>query len=219
MKVSWRYDYFLAFGNLCNFYPRAADDDAGFNHCRLYRLRTSGCGRKAQLVEPVIPKVRPSGRQLMASRPISLKKRFYLVSRLEEVAFIDTASGGVLCRIRPGQGAVPAADSGFVAGSAVGQAPVPWNGSAPLLVSLPSKKPLMPRRPWEAIENQVTARFFGGFDDRFAKNVAGCCRSAALDAGISAHFSTSPRNSGLLVSQLPAKFSGVVGSIRAPSPK
>ena len=30
MKVSWRYDYFLAFDNLYDFYPRVVDDDAGF---------------------------------------------------------------------------------------------------------------------------------------------------------------------------------------------
>jgi len=30
MKVTWRYDYFLAFDNLYDFYPRGIDDDAGF---------------------------------------------------------------------------------------------------------------------------------------------------------------------------------------------
>ncbi|TXG95966.1 MAG: hypothetical protein E6R09_14640, partial [Rhodocyclaceae bacterium] len=31
MKISWRYDYFLAFDNLYDFYPRVVDDDAGFS--------------------------------------------------------------------------------------------------------------------------------------------------------------------------------------------
>ena len=31
MRIVWRYDYFLAFDNLYDFYPRRVDDEAGFD--------------------------------------------------------------------------------------------------------------------------------------------------------------------------------------------
>lgn len=105
MKVSWRYDYFLAFENLYDFYPRAADDDAGFSA----NLPAALAGRigmraKARLIDPVISESTTFWKATYGKpTDFTLKKR-YLVGTLEEVAFIDTASGEVLCRIRPGQG-------------------------------------------------------------------------------------------------------------------
>lgn len=105
MQVRWRYDYFLAFENLYDFYPRSPDDDAGFSA----ELPESAAGRigmraTAQLAEPVI---RESTTFWKAThgRPtdFTLKKR-YLVGRLEALDFIDTESGEILCRIVPGQG-------------------------------------------------------------------------------------------------------------------
>lgn len=104
MKVSWRYDYFLAFDNLYDFYPRVVDDDAGFSA----NLPAALAGRvglraKAHLVEPVISESTTFWKAIHA-RPtdFTLKKR-YLVGKLDEIDFVDTASGEVLCRIGPGQ--------------------------------------------------------------------------------------------------------------------
>ena len=104
MKVSWRYDYFLTFDNLYDFYPRVVDDDAGFSA----NLSAALAGRvgmraRARLVEPVISESTTFWKAIHA-RPtdFTLKKR-YLVGKLEAVDFIDTASGEVLCRIGPGQ--------------------------------------------------------------------------------------------------------------------
>ena len=105
MKVSWRYDYFLAFENLYDFYPRAADDDAGFSAS----LPAAVAGRvgmraRARLIEPVISESTTFWKATYGKpTDFTLKKR-YLVGKLEEIAFIDTASGDVLCRIRPGKG-------------------------------------------------------------------------------------------------------------------
>lgn len=105
MKVSWRYDYFLAFENLYDFYPRAADDDAGFSA----NLPAALAGRigmraKAQLIDPVISESTTFWKATYGKpTDFTLKKR-YLIGTLEEVAFIDTASGEVLCCIQPGQG-------------------------------------------------------------------------------------------------------------------
>ncbi|MBP6188577.1 MAG: hypothetical protein KA435_06250 [Azonexus sp.] len=105
MKVSWRYDYFLAFENLYDFYPRAADDDAGFSaNLPAVPAARIGMRAKARLIEPVISESTTFWKATYGKpTDFTLKKR-YLVGELEEVAFIDTASGDVLCRIRPGQG-------------------------------------------------------------------------------------------------------------------
>jgi hypothetical protein len=104
MKVSWRYDYFLAFDNLYDFYPRVVDDDAGFSADLPAALAGRvGMRARARLVEPVISESTTFWKAIHA-RPtdFTLKKR-YLVGKLEAVDFIDTASGEVLCRIGPGQ--------------------------------------------------------------------------------------------------------------------
>lgn len=104
MKVSWRYDYFLAFENLYDFYPRKVDDDSGFSaNLPAAVAGHVGLRAKARLIEPVISESTTFWKAIY-SRPtdFTLKKR-YLVGKLEEVDFVDTANGKVLCRIRPGQ--------------------------------------------------------------------------------------------------------------------
>lgn len=104
MKISWRYDYFLAFENLYDFYPRKVDDDSGFSaNLPAAVAGHVGLRAKARLVEPVISESTTFWKAIY-SRPtdFTLKKR-YLVGRLEEVDFVDTASGEVLCRIQSGQ--------------------------------------------------------------------------------------------------------------------
>ncbi len=104
MKVSWRYDYFLAFENLYDFYPRAVDDDAGFSA----ELPASAAGHlglraRAHLIEPVISESTTFWKATYG-KPIdfTLKKR-YLMGALDELDFVDTSSGRILCRILPGQ--------------------------------------------------------------------------------------------------------------------
>jgi len=104
MKVSWRYDYFLAFENLYDFYARAADDDAGFSASLPSRLAGHvGLRAIAHLVDPVISESTTFWKATHG-RPVdfTLKKR-YLVGHLDEIDFVDTDSGKVLCRILPGR--------------------------------------------------------------------------------------------------------------------
>src|SRR5574343_692839 len=104
MKISWRYDYFLAFDNLYDFYPRVVDDDAGFSaNLPTALARRVGLRARAHLVEPVVSESTTFWKAIHA-RPtdFTLKKR-YLVGKLDEIDFVDTTSGEVLCRIGPGQ--------------------------------------------------------------------------------------------------------------------
>ena len=104
MKISWRYDYFLAFENLYDFYPRLVDDEAGFS-ADLPAMVSGHLGlrAKAHLLAPVISESTTFWKATY-SKPtdFTLKKR-YLVGALDEVDFVDTSSGDVLCRILPGQ--------------------------------------------------------------------------------------------------------------------
>src|SRR5574343_558227 len=104
MKVNWRYDYFLAFENLSDFYARTPDDDAGFSASLPSGVAGHvGMRAVAHLVEPLISESTTFWKATHG-RPVdfTLKKR-YLVGHLDEIDFVDTASGKVLCRILPGQ--------------------------------------------------------------------------------------------------------------------
>jgi hypothetical protein len=100
-RVEWRYDYFLAFDNLYAFYPRVADDDAGFlipvtaasTSIRLVAL--------AVLAEPALSESTTFWKAIHA-RPVdfTLKKR-YLIGALEALVVCDGASGRALARIHP----------------------------------------------------------------------------------------------------------------------
>ena len=103
MKVTWRYDYFLSFENLYDFYPRATDDDSGFvasvavpagqGHAKVRMLAL------ASLADPYISESTTFWKATY-SKPtdFTLKKR-YLIGRLEAVWFVDAASGRVLARL------------------------------------------------------------------------------------------------------------------------
>lgn len=102
MKVSWRYDYFLAFENLYDFYPRTVDDDAGFA-AELPATVASHLGMRAvaHLVEPFVSESTTFWKATYGKpTDFTLKKR-YLVGVLDEVDFLDTDNGKVLCRITP----------------------------------------------------------------------------------------------------------------------
>lgn len=106
MKVTWRYDYFLAFENLYDFYPRAVDDDAGF----VAALPSPPAGAAvpqvrmlalASLLEPYVSESTTFWKATYGKpSDFTLKKR-YLMGRLEAIWFVDAASGRVLARLQP----------------------------------------------------------------------------------------------------------------------
>ncbi len=103
MRVRWRYDYFLAFDNLYDFYARRSDDDAGFSAELPAELAPHLALRaRARLVEPLIGESTTFWKATHA-QPVdfTLKKR-YLLGVLEEVDFVDRRADRVVCRIRPG---------------------------------------------------------------------------------------------------------------------
>ncbi len=102
MKIVWRYDYFLAFENLYDFYPRAFDDDAGFI-ARVPASQASKVTMRAtvRLIAPVVSESTTFWKAIYG-KPVdfTLKKR-YLVGELEAISFIDGESGRLLKRLEP----------------------------------------------------------------------------------------------------------------------
>lgn len=109
--IRWRWDYFFAFDNPYDFYPREAGETAGFSaeiavpaadatrlgggdlHMALHgRLRAECLSESTTFWKATV------------SAPVdfTLKKR-YLVGRLEEVRFSDAATGKTLARLEPGR--------------------------------------------------------------------------------------------------------------------
>ena len=100
MKVSWRYDYFLAFDNLYDFYQRRVDDDAGFV-ADLPAASAAHLGMRAtaRLGAPVISESTTFWKATYGKpTDFTLKKR-YLIGTLESVFFVDLDSGTTLCTI------------------------------------------------------------------------------------------------------------------------
>lgn len=97
VSVRWRYDYFLAFANLYDFYAREADDEAGFVfHLPLPLPANLEVHAIARLVEPVVSESTTFWKATYG-RPtdFTLKKR-YLLGKLEEIRVVDGATGAVL---------------------------------------------------------------------------------------------------------------------------
>lgn len=103
-RVEWRYDYFLAFDNLYDFYPRVADDDAGFVIPPIPSATPLRLVALAVLGEPALAESTTFWKAIY-SRPVdfTLKKR-YLIGRLETLLVCDAASGEELARIKSGVG-------------------------------------------------------------------------------------------------------------------
>ena len=112
MKVTWRYVYFLAFENPHDFYPRVADDDAGFSaESPADAAAPLGMRARARLTEPVISDSTTSWKATYGNPiDVTLKKR-YLVAILEEVQFVDTQGDRIHCRIARGGRAAPRVDA------------------------------------------------------------------------------------------------------------
>lgn len=102
VKITWRYDYFLAFENLYDFYPRSIDDDAGF----VARIPAVAAERiamhaVARLAEPYVSESNTFWKAIYGKpTDFSLKKR-YLIGVLEEIRFVDRDSGEILATVRP----------------------------------------------------------------------------------------------------------------------
>ncbi len=109
VKNLWRYEYFLAFDNLYDFYPRKVDDDAGFGAdvaltpAEAEKLAEAGRVRMLAICRLKAPWHTESNTFWKATfaEPVdyTLRKR-YLVGELLEVWFYDGASGKVLARVK-----------------------------------------------------------------------------------------------------------------------
>ncbi len=106
-SVRWRYDYFFAFDNPYEFYPRGTDDDAGL--AAEITVPAAEAERLAHGDLRMAMRGRLGGECLSESttfwkatysKPVdfTLKKR-YLIGKLVEVYFYDAASGRLLARI------------------------------------------------------------------------------------------------------------------------
>ena len=101
MKVTWRYDYFLAFDNLYDFYPRSADEDAGF----IASLSLGATGQItdgvrmlaiARLEDPYFSESTTFWKATYGQpADFTLKKR-YLHAQLETILFTDRKDGRLL---------------------------------------------------------------------------------------------------------------------------
>ncbi len=105
VKNLWRYDYFLAFENLYDFYPRTVDDDAGFGA----RIKASGLPAREHLKMLAVFRLKAPYHSesntfwkadLAAPVDFTLRKR-YLVGQLEEIRFLDGETGQVYVRQQP----------------------------------------------------------------------------------------------------------------------
>ncbi len=102
MQVIWRYDYFLSFDNLYDFYVRTTDDDAGFV-ATLPDVGEPGV-RMFLLLTLTAPYVSDSTTFWKATHgkptDFTLKKR-YVHGVLREVWFCDASGKRILARLRP----------------------------------------------------------------------------------------------------------------------
>lgn len=102
MQVRWRYDYFLAFDNLYDFYPRAPDDVAGFaSHLPAARAANTAMHARACLEAPLTSESTTFWKATHG-QPVdfTLKKR-YLIGKLQAIDFIDKQSGSILSSLHP----------------------------------------------------------------------------------------------------------------------
>lgn len=104
--IRWRWDYFYAFDNPYDFYPRDAGDDAGFvaefpvSAADAERLRKSDLrlSLRGRLLANCLAESTTFWKATV-SAPVdfTLKKR-YLVGQLDEIRFIDARTDRVLAR-------------------------------------------------------------------------------------------------------------------------
>ncbi|MGE5469376.1 MAG: hypothetical protein ACM3X0_01125 [Bacteroidota bacterium] len=102
MKVRWRYDYFLAFDNLYDFYPRNSADNAGFTAHLAQAPRQPPAMRALACLQAPMTSESTTFWKATHGQPVdfTLKKR-YLIAKLQELEFVDRASGQILAIIKP----------------------------------------------------------------------------------------------------------------------
>jgi hypothetical protein len=104
MKITWRYDYFLAFDNLYDFYPRGVDDDAGFVAALPLALPEQAASEVrmlavARLSDPLFSESTTFWKATHGQpTDFTLKKR-YLHAQLEMILFADKKDGRILGRM------------------------------------------------------------------------------------------------------------------------
>lgn len=104
VRPMWRYDYFLAFDNPYDFFPRpTVEDDAGFSaelpaDAPLERGRI-GMLAWARWVEPGVAESTTFWKATDGNPVDRTLKNRYLIGKLEEVWFVDRADGRVLARL------------------------------------------------------------------------------------------------------------------------
>lgn len=107
VKNLWRYDYFVAFENLYDFYPRQHDDDAGFS--AMVKLAPNEVPEKGRLGMLAVCRLKPPYHsesntfwKADFADPVdyTLRKR-YFIADLQEIRFFDISSGKVLATLFP----------------------------------------------------------------------------------------------------------------------
>ena len=105
VKSLWRYDYFVAFDNLYDFYPQQANDDAGFR--AVIKLESAALAENGRLGMLAVCRLKPPYHSesdtfwkadLADPVDYTLRKR-YLMVELHEIWYFDTVSGKVLARL------------------------------------------------------------------------------------------------------------------------
>ena len=149
VKVAWHYEYCLAFEYLHGLYPRVADIDAGFSaELPAGVVERLGMRARARLTEPVISDrtnfLKTTNGKLI---DFTLKKP-YLIAVLQEVRFVDTKGNASIVALRAGRRAAPRVDAGAQRYTRTGI----FEWVSTFWVSLPSSRPLIPRRPCEPMK-------------------------------------------------------------------
>lgn len=107
VQVRWRHDYFFAFDNLYDFYPRTTADDAGFAaevivpHGDAGRLLTGDLrmALRGHLTEPCLADSTTFWKATFGTPVDFTLRKHYLMGKLDEVLFYDNASRHILARL------------------------------------------------------------------------------------------------------------------------
>ena len=108
MQVRWRYDYFLAFDNIYDFYRREVNDAAGFaSHLPASLAANTAMRARACLEEPLSSESTTFWKATHG-QPVdfTLKKR-YLIGKLQAIDFVDRHSATIISSVTPLPQAAP----------------------------------------------------------------------------------------------------------------
>lgn len=102
MKIRWRYDYFLAFDNLYDFYRREANDEAGFVSPQPAASAADTAMHARACLEAPLTSESTTFWKATHAQPVdfTLKKR-YLIGKLQAIDFVDRRSGAIVSTVTP----------------------------------------------------------------------------------------------------------------------